>query len=120
MVQLRDRAAQLVRHLENSDVNGGGGMELIFKTLERSPLVKQLDKHRVDHHRRRLMSLCRVSGESLESYVTRGSIYRTQLLSLDKSLEMGEGFYIGHLLDHAHLTKRDKAMIRTSWSGDGR
>ena len=113
MVQLRDRAAQLVRHLENSDVNGGGGMELIFKTLERSPLVKQLDKHRVDHHRRRLMSLCRVSGESLESYVTRGSIYRTQLLSLDKSLEMGEGFYIGHLLDHARLTKRDKAMIRT-------
>jgi hypothetical protein len=78
MVQLRDRAAQLVRHLENSDVNGGGGMELIFKTLERSPLVKQLDKHRVDHHRRRLMSLCRVSGESLESYVTSRSFYRTQ------------------------------------------
>ena len=113
MVQLRDRAAQLVRHLENSDVNGVGGMALIFKTLEKSPLVKQLDKHRVDQHRRRLMSLCRVSGESLESYVTRGSIYRTQLLSLDKSLEMGERFYIGHLLDHARLTKRDKAMIRT-------
>lgn len=113
MVQLRDRAAQLVRHLENSDVNGRGGMELIFKTLERSPLVKQLDKHKVDQHRRRLMSLCRVAGKSLESYVSRGSIYRTHLLSLDKSLEMGEGFYIGHLLDHARLTKRNKAMIRT-------
>lgn len=59
MVQLRDRAAQLVKHLNNSDVNTEDGMKKIFQVLERSPLVKQLDKHRVDQHRKRLMALNR-------------------------------------------------------------
>lgn len=113
MVQLRDRAAQLVRHLNNEDVNGADGMGKIFEVLERSPIVKQLDKHRIDQHRKRLMSLSRLAGESLESYITRGSIYRNQLLGLDSSLEMGEKFYIGHLVDHARLTRRDKALVRS-------
>ena len=112
MVQLRDRAAQLVKHLNNSDVNRPGGMQKIFEVLERSPLVRQLDKHRVDQHRKRLMSLARYAGESLESYITRGSIYRTQLLGLDATLEMGERFYVGHLLDHARLSRRDKVLVR--------
>lgn len=113
MVQLRDRAAQLVKHLNNNDVNTADGMSKIFAVLERSPLVKQLDKHRVDQHRKRLMALSRYPGESLESYITRGNIYRNQLLGLDSSLEMGERFYVGHLLDHARLTRRDKALVRT-------
>eukprot|EP00435_Cladocopium_sp_Y103_P021806 s849_g5.t1 len=113
MVQLRDRAAQLVKHLNNDDVNRPGGMQRIFDVLEKSPLVKQLDKHRVDQHRKRLMSLSRMAGESLESYITRGNIYRTQLLGLDSTLEMGERFYVGHLLDHARLTRRDKVLVRT-------
>ena len=75
--------------------------------------MKQLDKHRVDQHRKRLMALNRYPGESLESYITRGNIYRNQLLGLDSSLEMGERFYVGHLLDHARLTRRDKALVRT-------
>ena len=56
MVQLRERTAQLVKHLNNEDVNGSDGTQKIFDTFERSPLVKQLDKHRVDQHRKRLMS----------------------------------------------------------------
>ena len=43
----------------------------------------------------------------------RVNIYRVQLEGMDRSLSMGERFYVGHLLDHARLTKRDKAMIRT-------
>lgn len=39
MVQLRDRAAQLVKHLNNEDVNMAGGMQKIFDVLEKSPLV---------------------------------------------------------------------------------
>ena len=113
MVQLRDRAAQLVRHLDLQDVQKSSGMELIFKTLEASPLVKQMDKHKVDQHRRRLMALDRVPGESLESYITRANIYRVQLQALDESLAMGERFYVGHLLDHARLSRKDKAMVRT-------
>lgn len=64
MVQLRGRAAQLVKRLNNSDVNRPGGMQKIFDVLERSPLVKQLDKHRIDQQRKKLMALTR---ESLES-----------------------------------------------------
>ena len=112
MVQLRDRAAQLVKHLNNSDVNRVGGKERIFEVLEKSPLVRQLDKHRIDQQRKKLMALTRYAGESLESYITRGSIYRTQLLGLDSTLEMGERFYVGHLLDHARLTRRDKVLVR--------
>ena len=113
MVQLRDRAAQLVKHLEPEDVDGKEGLQLIFDTLEASPLLKQNEKHRVDWHRRRLLSLNRLPGESLESYITRASLYRNQLQGLDASLSMGERFYVGHLLDHARLTRRDKAMVKT-------
>ena len=108
MVQLKDRAGQLVKHLNNEDVNCAEGKARIFKALEASPIIRQLDKHRVDEHRRRLMSLNRAPGESLESYVTRASIYRTHLLGMDKSMAMGDAFYVGHLLDHAHLTRRDR------------
>ncbi|CAE7901225.1 unnamed protein product, partial [Symbiodinium necroappetens] len=59
MVQLKDRAAQLVKHLTNKDVNGADGKEKIFKALERAPIIRQLDKHRVDEHRRRLLQLSR-------------------------------------------------------------
>ena len=113
MVQLRDRAAQLVKHLEPEDVSGKEGLEKIFATLEKSPLVRLSDKHRVDWHRKRLLSLTRLAGESLESYITRAGLYRDQLQGLDASLSMGERFFVGHLLDHARLTRRDKAMIKT-------
>ena len=44
MVQLRERAAQLVKHLEPEDVDGKTGLELIFQTLEKSPLIRQSEK----------------------------------------------------------------------------
>ncbi|CAE7461836.1 unnamed protein product [Symbiodinium necroappetens] len=113
MVQLKDRAAQLVKHLSMKDVNGCDGKEKIFRALERAPIIRQLDKHRVDEHRKRLLRLCRAPGESMESYVTRAGIYRSHLVGLDQSLSMGEAFYVGHLLDHARLTRRDRAMIKT-------
>ena len=113
MVQLRERAAQLVKHLEPEDVDGKGGLDLIFQVLEKSPLIRQSEKHRVDWHRKRLLNLSRMAGESLESYITRASLYRDQLAGLDASLSMGERFFVGHLLDHAKLTRRDKAMLKT-------
>ncbi|CAE7399266.1 ppiA [Symbiodinium sp. CCMP2456] len=113
MVQLKDRAAQLVKHLTLEDVNYPGGMQKIFGVLEASPIIKQVERHRIDEHRRRLMQLSRAAGESMESYITRASVYRSHLLSIDATLAMGEAFYVGHLLDHAKLTRRDKAMIKT-------
>ena len=101
MVQLKDRAAQLVKHLTIKDVNGVNGKEVIFRELEKSPLIKQVDRRRVDEHMRRLMQLSRAAGESMESYVTRASVYRSHLLGVDASMAMGEAFYVGHLVDHA-------------------
>ena len=45
MVQLRDRAAQLVKHLEPEHVDGKDGLQKIFATLEKSPIVRQTEKH---------------------------------------------------------------------------
>ena len=118
MVQLRDRAGQLVHHLTNADVNGADGMKVIMQVLERSPIIRQLDRHKVDQHRKKLMSLKRLPAESIESYVTRGSIYRTQLQALDNQMEMGECFYTGLLLDGARLTRKDKIMIKTKAGSD--
>ena len=64
------------------------------------------------------LRLRRLPGESIESYVTRGSIYRTQLQALDNDMQMGEYFFTGHLLDGARLTRRDKVMIRTRAGSD--
>ncbi len=113
MVQLRDRAGQLVHHLSNEDVNKDNGMELIMTTLEKSPIIRQLDKHKVDLHRKKLMQLKRLPNESIESYVTRGQIYRTQLMALDHEMQMGECFFTGHLIDGARLSRKDKIMIKT-------
>ena len=117
MVQLKDRAAQLVKHLQISDVNGSNGKEVIFRELEKSPLIRQVDRQKIDEHRRRLMQLSRAAGESMESYITRAGVYRSHLLGVDPTMAMGEAFYVGHLVDHARLTKRVRAMIKTK-AGD--
>ena len=118
MVQLRDRAAQLVKHLDNQDVSGPDGKDIILKALERSPLIRQLDRHRVDEHRRRLLQLSRAVNESIESYVTRASLCRSHLASMGSGFEMGETFFVGHVLDHARLSRRDRAMIKTEAGGE--
>ena len=115
MAQLRDRAGQLVHHLSSRDVSKAKGPQVIMSTLEKSPIIRQLDRRKVDQHRKQLR---RLPGESLESYVTRGSIYRTQLQALDEEMQMGECFYTGHLLDNAKLTRRDKVMIKTRAGSD--
>ena len=66
--QLRDRAGQLVHHLTNADVNKENGMAVITRELEKSPIIRQLDRHKVDQHRKKLMQLRRYP------YITRGSI----------------------------------------------
>ena len=52
MLQLKDCAAQLVKHLEIKDVIGPDGKAVIFTELEKSPIIKQVDRHGVDEQRR--------------------------------------------------------------------
>ena len=60
MVQLRDRAGQLVHHLSNADVNRTDGLQVIFQTLEKSPIIRQLDRRKIDQRRKRSMQLKRL------------------------------------------------------------
>ena len=89
MVQLRDRAGQLAHHLTSTDVNKANGMQVIMQELEKSPTIPQLDRHKVDQHRKRLLQLKRYPNESMESHVTRGNIYKTQLQALDSAMAWG-------------------------------
>ena len=81
-----------MKHLSNADVSGCGGKEVIFKAVEKAPIIRQLDRHRVDEHRRRLMQLSRAPGESMESYVTRAGIYRNHLTALTRRLRWATPF----------------------------
>ena len=118
MIQLRLRAGKIVKRLDSEDVSVIGGKELVYKCLEKSPLIRQLDKHRVDQHRKKLTSLQRFPNESIASYITRGSLCRLELTGEDKAMEMGDAFYVGHLMDNAMLTKRDRALIRAKAFSD--
>ena len=111
MIQLRLRAGKIVKHLTSEDVSVVGGKELVYQCLDKSPLIRQLDKHRVDQRRKKLTSLRRFPNESIASHITRGSLYRLELTGEDKAMEIGDAFYVGHLMDNAMLTKRDRALI---------
>ena len=54
---------------EYIDVNKSDGVQKIFDVLERSPLVEQLDKRRVDQQRKKLMALSRYAGSRAVSHV---------------------------------------------------
>ena len=113
MVQLRFRAGKLVKQLTPAMVEGPDGKQIIFDALEKTPLIRQMDKNRIDQMRKKLTSLKRFAGESMASYITRASVYRMELAGESEAMEMGESFYVGHLLDNALLTKRDRALIRS-------
>ena len=116
MQQLRERAAKIVQHLTVEQVSQSNGLDLIRQTIEASPIVKLLDQKRVDRRRQKFMKLSRLSGESLESFLNRADIYRRENQS-SPAYQVGEQFYLGHLLDAAKLTKRDLALIKAAAGG---
>ena len=62
MVQLQYRAVQLVKHLELRHVNGPDGKDVIFKAVEKSPIIKQ----------RSVDERCRCSGQIHVKCSSRG------------------------------------------------
>lgn len=116
MQQLRERAAKIVQHLSVEQVSQSDGLDLIRRTIEASPIVKLLDQKRVDRRRQKFMKLSRLAGESLESFLNRADIYRRENQA-SPAYQVGEQFYLGHLLDAAKLTKRDLALIKAAAGG---
>ena len=116
MQQLRERAAKIAQHLTVDQVSQADGLELIRRTIEASPIVKLLDQKRGDRRRQKFMKLSRLAGESLESFLNRADIYRRENQA-SPAYQVGEQFYLGHLLDAAKLTKRDLALIKAAAGG---
>ena len=116
MQQLRERAGKIVQHLTVAEVSSAHGIDIIKKTMERSPIIKLLDQKRVDQRRQKFMRLARLPQESLESFINRAEIYRRENQS-SPAYQVGSQFYVGHLMDAAKLTKRDQALIKAACGG---
>ena len=74
MVSLQSTADLLVRHLKPEDFDGDDGKNLIYKTLESSPLVVELDHVSEDRTQKEFLKLRRTSGESMDSYTARAQL----------------------------------------------
>ena len=116
MQQLRERAGKIVQHLTVQEVANPDGIELIKKTMERSPIIKLLDQKKIDQRRQKFMKLTRLPHESLESFINRAEIYRRENQS-SPAYQVGSQFYVGHLIDAAKLTKRDQALLKAACGG---
>eukprot|EP00435_Cladocopium_sp_Y103_P008686 s1575_g2.t1 len=116
MQQLRERAAKIVQHLLVEDVAKEDGLQLIKKTMEKSPIIKLLDQKKVDQRRQKFMRLSRLPSESIESFLNRAEIYRKEN-ETSPAYKVGSKFYVGHLLDAAKLTKRDLALVKAASGG---
>lgn len=77
-------------------MNKVGGKERVCEVLEKSPLVRQLDKRCIDQQRKKLMALTRFAGESLECYTSRVGAFTARSC----------------LAWIARLTRRDKVLVR--------
>eukprot|EP00438_Fugacium_kawagutii_P007070 Skav227763 [mRNA] locus=scaffold1653:278465:286339:- [translate_table: standard] len=116
MQQLRERAGKIVQHLTVDEVAGENGLDIIRRTMEKSPIIKLLDQKKVDQRRQKFMRLSRLPQESVESFLNRAEIYRRENQS-SPAYQVGSKFYVGHLLDAAKLTKRDLALIKAAAGG---
>ena len=116
MQQMRERAGKILNHLTVSDVATDGGVELIKREMERSPIIRLLEHKEVDRKRQKFMKLSRYPKESLESFINRASIYRHENDQC-QNYKVGTKFYLGHLLDAAKLSRKDEALIKTASQG---
>ena len=113
---MRERAGKILNHLTVADVATDGGVELIKREMEKSPIIRLLEHKEVDRKRQKFMKLSRYPKESLESFINRACIYRHENDQC-QNYKVGTKFYLGHLLDAAKLSKKDEALIKTASQG---
>ncbi|CAE7216972.1 unnamed protein product [Symbiodinium sp. CCMP2592] len=114
--KMRERAGKILNHLTVADVATDGGVELIKREMEKSPIIRLLEHKEVDRKRQKFMKLSRYPKESLESFINRASIYRHENDQC-QNYKVGTKFYLGHLLDAAKLSRKDEALIKTASQG---
>lgn len=108
---LKGRASVIVRHLKIEEVSRPGGLALVFKALESSPLVTELDGQRGEKAQREFLRCKRQSGESMESFLMRVQAQRAVMEEEDCTFSVGDRFLVGYILDNAELTLKDRVMV---------
>ena len=108
---LKGRALVIVRHLRIEDVSQVGGLELVFKALESSPMVKELDGQRGEKAQREFLRCRRQAGESMESFIMRVQAQRAVMEEEDSTFAVGDRFLVGYIMDNAELTLKDRVMV---------
>ena len=78
MQQLRERAAKIVQRLTVDQVSSSDGINIIRKEMEKSPIIRILDNKKIDKRRQKFMRLARLPNESMEGFINRAEIYRTE------------------------------------------
>ena len=120
MVQIRGGAAKLVKKLKVNDVNIAGGHEVIFVTLEKAPVVKELDDQKIDKNRKAFQELERQAGENMEFFLTRATNTQSDMQDEDEgagNMYVSEEYFVRHVLDAAQITKRDRALVIAACAG---
>ena len=108
---LKGRASVIVRHLKIEEVSKPGGLDLVFKALEASPMVKELDGQRGERAQREFLRCRRQGGESMESFLMRVQAQRAVMEEEDDTFAVGDRFLVGYILDNAELTLKDRVMV---------
>ena len=108
---LTGRASVIVRHLQIEEVNKVGGLDLVFKALEASPMVKELDGQRGEKAQREFLRRRRQASESMESFIMRVQAQRSVMEEEDSTFAVCDRFLVGYILDHAELTLKDRVMV---------
>ena len=93
------------------EVNKVGGLDLVFKALEASPMVKELDGQRGEKAQREFLRRRRQASESMESFIMRVQAQRSVMEEEDSTFAVCDRFLVGYILDHAELTLKDRVMV---------
>ena len=105
------RMPLIVRHLQIEEVGKEGGLDMVFRALGASPMVKKLDGQRGEKAQREFLRCRRQSGESMESFIMRVQAQRSVMEEEDSTFAVGDRFLVGYILDHAELTLKDWVMV---------
>ncbi len=111
LAKLKDNAALVCRRLPLHTLATAAGMDLIYTTLEASPLITDLEEAENEVHQSEFLALRRGAGESMDSFTARALLYRTEMAAKDLGLAIGDKYFISHVIKGAALDKQDKAVL---------
>ena len=104
-------AASVVKHLKPNDVVCEDGRKMVIEALKESPFVSELDNQRGEQTQREFMNLRRRAGQSLDNYVAMAQVFRREMMTQSKDLQVGQRFFLRFVRDNAEITEKDEDLV---------